>query len=145
MERNVNIAHKRGKVTGAAMTPLEDPYRVLEQSPGTPIYMRTKKHELIARLENLGPFNLFFTLSCGEKRYNENFTPFLKFFPELADIEMQYVFYNGREEVLMKNPSTNEWDNMDKVLKANYQSKHEIIRQYVLQQTLNFAYIFTLN
>ena len=138
LERNVNVAHKRGKVSGAAIKPLEDPYRVLEKSPGTPIYMRTKKYELIARLENLGPFNLFFTLSCGEKRYNENFTPFLKMFPELLDIEMQYVFENGREEVLMKNPDTNEWDTMDKVLREKYQSKHEIIRQYVLRQTLTF-------
>ena len=138
LERNVNIAQKRGKVSGAAIKPLDDPYRVLEKSPGTPIYMRTKKYELIARLENLGPFNLFFTLSCGEKRYNENFTPFLQMFPELIDIEMQYVYDNGREEVLMKNPDTNEWDLMDKVLREKYESKHEIIRQYVLRQTLTF-------
>ena len=82
-----------------ALEILADPYRVLEKSPGTPIYMRTKKFELIARLENLGPFNLFFTLSCGEKRYNENFTPLLTEIPELKDIEMRYIYDNGREEV----------------------------------------------
>ena len=101
--------------------------------------MRTKKYELIARLENLGPFNLFFTLSCGEKRYNENFTPFFKEFPELTDLEMQYVIENGREEVVIKVPGTEDsWESMDKFLKENYQSKHEIIRENVLSQTLTF-------
>ena len=138
LERNVNIAHQRGKVNEKGITVLQDPYRVLEKSPGTPIYMKTKKFELIARLENLGPFNLFFTLSCGEKRYNENFTPFLKEIPELKDIEMQYIYENGKEEVLMKDPDTNEWELMDKILRTKFQSKHEIIRENVLRQTLTF-------
>ena len=136
LQRNVNIAFKRGKVSGGGMQTLEDPYRVLEKSPGTPIYMRTKKYELIARLENLGPFNLFFTLSCGEKRYNENFTPFFKEIEELKDFEMQYVVENGREEVLIKDGD--KWVLMDIFLKENYQSKHEIIRDNVLSQTLTF-------
>ena len=38
----------------------------------------------------------------------------------------------------MKNPDTNEWDSMDKILREKYQSKHEIIREYVLRQTLTF-------
>ena len=33
-----------------------------------------KKDELIAKLENLGPFHFFFTLSCADNRYEENFT-----------------------------------------------------------------------
>ena len=76
LERNVNIPSNKGKEGATGVSTLQDPYRVLEKSPGTPIYMKTKKYELISRLENLGPFHLFFTLSCGEKHYNDNFTPF---------------------------------------------------------------------
>ena len=32
---------------------------------------------MIAKLHNIGPFHLFFTLSCGDTRYNENFSAFL--------------------------------------------------------------------
>ena len=82
LERNINISFMRGKkstsATGRTKYSIEDPYSVLENSPGTPVFFKKKRYELIAKMENLGPFNLFFTLSCGEKRYNENFTTFLK-------------------------------------------------------------------
>ena len=32
---------------------------------------------MIAKLENIGPFHFFFTLSCGDTRYDENFSTFL--------------------------------------------------------------------
>ena len=33
---------------------------------------------MIARLDNLGPFQLFFTLSCADMRWSENFAAILK-------------------------------------------------------------------
>ena len=38
----------------------------------------TKRYEIIARMEQNGPFHLFFTLSCAEKRWPENFVSILK-------------------------------------------------------------------
>ena len=103
------------------------------------MYIKTKKCELISRLENIGPFHLFFTLSCGEKRYNENFIPFFKEFPELENLTIRYVVENGREEIQIKVDGTeDDWEPMEKVLKENYQSKHEIIRENILSQTLTF-------
>ena len=32
---------------------------------------------MIAKLENIGPFHLFFTLSCGDTRCDENFSSYL--------------------------------------------------------------------
>ena len=49
---------------------------------------------------------------------------------------MQYVVENGREEVLIKHGDA--WVPMDKYLRENYQSKHEMIRENVLSQTLTF-------
>ena len=33
---------------------------------------------MIAKLENIGPFHLSYTLSCGDSRYAENFSTFLR-------------------------------------------------------------------
>ena len=60
--------------TGGTKYSLGDLYIVLDKSPGTPNIFKQKRFELIARLENISSFVLFFTLSCGEKRYNENFS-----------------------------------------------------------------------
>ena len=34
--------------------------------------------EMLAKLDNFGPFHLFYTLSCGDMRWNENFTTILR-------------------------------------------------------------------
>jgi hypothetical protein len=39
--------------------------------------LKKVKFDMIAKLENLGPFHFFFTLSCMDTRYDENFTSFL--------------------------------------------------------------------
>ena len=41
-------------------------------------YWVQKRYEIIAKIEQLGPFNLFFTLSCADKRWPENFTSILQ-------------------------------------------------------------------
>ena len=45
-----------------------DPYHVFDRIPDTPEYWKTKKYELIAKLDNFGPFQTFFTLSCANQR-----------------------------------------------------------------------------
>ena len=129
LDRNVNISFMRGKPrkgnSGNTVYSLEDPYSVLDNSPGTPRYWQRKKYELIARLENLGPFQIFFTLSCADKRWNENFTSLLR------DHDFQYVVINGQEHVLVDDIP------LDDFLK-NHDSKHEFIRKNILTATLNF-------
>ena len=87
--------------------------------------MAEKENELIARLENLGPFTFFFTLSCADKRWNENFTTFLQ------DHDLKFVIENGIEKCFVDNMS------LDEYLKIN-ESKHEFIRKNILTATLNF-------
>ena len=90
-------------------------------------FSRKKRYELIAKMENLGPFNLFFTLSCGEKRYNENFTTFLK------GHNVTYEYKQGREEVFVDGVS------LEDILQQDQnQSKHDFIKDYFLRQTLVF-------
>ena len=78
-------------------------------------------------MENLGPFNLFFTLSCGEKRYNENFTTFLK------GHNVTYEYKQGREEVFVDGAPLEEFLQQDQ-----NQSKHDFIKDNILRQTLVF-------
>ena len=81
INRNINLAGTRGKkVTneaGGQTYELDDGYRVLEEMKNTPKYWKKAKYEMIARLDNLGPFQLFFTLSCADMRWSENFAAIL--------------------------------------------------------------------
>ena len=107
------------------MYSLDDPYSVLDNSPGTPRYWQKKKYELIARLENLGPFTFFSTLSCADKRWNENFTSLLQ------DHEIIHTVKNGLEECFLDGYPLYEF-------LLQHESKHEFIRKNILTATLNF-------
>ena len=88
-----------------------------------------KKDELISKLENLGPFHFFFTLSCADTRYEENFTSLLTdhniIYKNIKGRERAFVIQNGIEMSLNDFLSQNV-------------SKHEFIRKNVLTATRNF-------
>ena len=77
LQRNINLANTRGKEvideSGKKEYVLGDGYRVLDNIKNTPRYWKKAKYEMIAKLDNLGPFHLFFTLSCADMRLEENF------------------------------------------------------------------------
>ena len=64
MERNKGISFIRGRAVrdcdGKHTYTLEDPYSVLDNIKNTPRYWLKARNELIAKLENLGPFSVFF-------------------------------------------------------------------------------------
>ena len=82
LQRNINLANTRGKEVidenGNKEYVLGDGYRVLDNVKNTPRYWRKAKYEMIAKLDNLGPFQLFFTLSCADMRWEENFGTILQ-------------------------------------------------------------------
>ena len=88
-------------------------------------YWSKKKLELFAKVENLGVFHIFWTLSCADYRFNENFTSFLK------DEKISYNFNDGQEEVLINGVSVEDY------LSKN-SSKHEYIKNNILTATRNF-------
>ena len=81
LERNIGISFSKGKKTvsdnGERSYMLNDSFAVMDNVKGTPRYWRKAKLEMLAKLENFGPFYLFYTLSCGDMRWNENFTTIL--------------------------------------------------------------------
>ena len=96
---------------------------------------------MIARLENLGPFHWFFTLSCADQKWDENFSSLLRD----RDIDIEY-------EVSDSDGSGHTWVNFiqdgikKKISLRQYleeevdESKHELIRTNVLNATRNFQH-----
>ena len=82
LQRNINISGTRGKRVesndGGITYELEDGYTVLDDVKNTPRYWKKAKYEMLAKLENLGSFQLFFTLSCADMRWKENFAAILR-------------------------------------------------------------------
>ena len=81
-KRNVNISYSHGKETnnanGVKTLKVDDPFAVLDDIKQTPRYWRKAKYEMLAKLDNFGPFQFFFTLSCADLRWNENFAAILR-------------------------------------------------------------------
>ena len=121
LQSNANISFCRGKKTstnqGTEYT-LDDPFTVFDNMKNTPKYWQKYKYEMIAKLENLGPFQWFFTLSCADRMWNENFSSLLE---DMSGIKIEYaVLSNGIEES-MELQEFLEYK-VDK-------SQHEIIRE----------------
>ena len=132
MTGNINIAFTRGKATktedGGTMYRLHDPSTVLDNIKGTPRYFRKKKNEFIAKLENIGPFQFFFTLSCADARYEENFTALSQ------DHHIEYIHENGKDICKIDVQPLNEF-------LFQHESKHKFIRQNILTATRNLDHV----
>ena len=76
-EQRINISCQRGTMDGNELTELTDPMNVFDEVRGTPKYWQKRRKEIIAKIKQLGPFQFFFTLSCADKRWNENFLSIL--------------------------------------------------------------------
>lgn len=73
--RNERLSYCRGKAStnnGVTTMSLDDGFAVLDNIKNSPKYHQSSRYEMIAKLENLGPFQFFFTLSCAERRWVEN-------------------------------------------------------------------------
>ena len=73
---------------------------MFDQVPGTPKYWQQKRYELVAMLEQLGPFQFFFTLSCADKRWIENF---VSIFTKEEDVDVNIEVKDGKESEVLIN------------------------------------------
>ena len=103
---------------------IEDPYSVLEDIKQTPRYWRKAKYEMLARLDNLGPFHFFFTLSCADLRWDENFGAILR---QKEGITLQYCMEEDEEG----NPSTKIYVNFTKEGKPIVKEMREYLQEEV--------------
>ena len=146
LQRNINISGTRGKMinhnSGDITYELNDEYTVLEDIKNTPRYWKKVKNEMNAKLENLGAFQLFFTLSCADLRWEENFAAILH------DRGLSLVYsvvkdqtgycYNKIEVEHMKDGRKRKTDLMEFIREELNESLHELIRGNVLLATRYF-------
>ena len=97
---------------------------------------------MLARLDNLGPFQIFFTLSSADMRWEENFTSVLRD----RYVHIQYDFETLESRIEVRNEVTNEIETKslaDFLANDVDETLHELIRTNVLTAVLNFNQRFT--
>ena len=140
LQSNINISYQRGKETrsadGISTFNLQDGFSVFYKISNTPKYWKTAKYEMFAKLDNLGPFQFFFTLSCADMRWEENFTTILKKLGRIIEYE---VCSDGKEITWVKDREGGEKIELGLYLKNNVDtSLHEMIRRHVFIATQNY-------
>ena len=75
LERQIDISVQKGKLVntdeGLKVAQPNAAFNLLKTIPGSPGYWQAFKQEIFAKLEQLGPFHLFWTLSCAEQEWPE--------------------------------------------------------------------------
>ena len=141
LQSNINLSFTKGKksktAVGSIQYQLDDAFQVFEIIKNTPRYWRKAKYEMLARLDNLGPFQIFFTLSSADMRWSENFTSIL----QERGIKIQYDFETFEKRISQIDPITkiSTSKKLNKFLEEDVdESLHELIRTNVLTAVLNF-------
>ena len=136
---NISICGVRGKKTvskeGQVSYELHDVYRFMEGVPNSEKYWEKCKFELHSKLENFGPFTIFFTLSCAEKRWTANFVDILQDLGYLVRIHTDV-----REDIteVSYEASTDGqiWKPINDFIKEDVDvSQHELMRKNVVPAT----------
>ena len=139
INRNINLVGTRGKKTigaeGQMSYQLEDEYRALEGMANTPKYWKNFKYEVLSKLDNLGPFQFFFTLSCAEKRWNQNFARILS--DQGCKVRYEVIKEDScKTKIEVKKNADDKWKPIEEFLKDDVdESLHELIRQNVVSST----------
>ena len=74
LERQIDMSLLHGTLettedNQVKMVPSDGKFDIFQSIPGTPAYWKKFRNEIYARMEQLGPFHLFYTLSCAEMRW----------------------------------------------------------------------------
>ena len=108
----------------------------------TPKYWKKAKYEMIARLDNLGPFQLFFTLSCADMRWSENFAAILLERGYEISYENSSKDEDGytKTDIQARRPGQN-WKPIKQFIEEDIEeSLHEMVRGNVLTATRYFEH-----
>ena len=127
--------HRVEMADGKSQFTLEDECRVIESVPMSPKYWNRKKYEVLAKLDNLGPFQLFFTLSCADMRWDANFVTIM--LEKGYEINMRIDETGGQWTVVPEARKPNGvWKPIDQFIREDIdESFHELIRGNVVMAT----------
>ena len=81
LENNISVSGQKGKTEsgpdGTKILQCKNAFDVFTKIPGTPSYWKNFRNEIFARMEQLGPFHFFFTLSAAEMKWSDVSTAIL--------------------------------------------------------------------
>lgn len=131
---NMNMSFTSGRKvvqdSGKIKYEHHDAWNVLRGIKNTPRFWRDKKAEVIAMMDNFGPFHWFFTLSCADKRWSECIAAICRHFPDVENVV--YVRKKGEPLVIkVKVREEPEEKLLEDYMQGLDDSKHEIIRKNV--------------
>ena len=137
LEKQMDISGQMGIMSGhenAVEVKLKDPFSVFKKMKGTPAYWQVARNELIAKVKQLGPFHVFFTISCAEMKWSEVFVAILRRRGEKVVFIEDENGWNGRDENIIVNDKHQLWDFVD----AMDCSRHELLKDHVFLITRMF-------
>ena len=145
LESNISVAGQKGKVDkGPDGTKImcNNALDIFGKIPGTPQYWKTYRNELFARMEQLGPFHFFFTLSCAEMRWAEVTTAILQYNGLIDKIIYETGWENNEDKIKIHFKS---WENGEstkvqslKNFKAEQKDRHRFYKDHFLLITRIF-------
>ena len=96
------------------------------------------KYEILAKIENLGPFHLFFTLSCADMRWDATFATILS--EKGYSIMFIKTEVDGLPKTLVEvKTARGDWKPLKQFLEDDVaDSRHELIRGNVVMATRYF-------
>ncbi len=135
LERIINVSGQKGvKSNGSDFFEVKDPCSIFTAIRGSPKYWKNMRNEMLARIEQLGPFQIFWTLSCGELRWPEVSASILqmKGFNITFRIE-EKSYWDGKEENILINDQT-----LPEFLRQCDMDKNNILRDNLVHITRMF-------
>ena len=143
IHRSINLVGTRGKklasASGKARYELYDPYNAIEAIPGSPKYWQKAKYEILAKIDNFGAFQVFYTLSCGDQRWFPNFAAILLEKGYSFKYEVQKEENHWKQVIHARRSKKDKWKPLKDFLKEDIdESHHELIRGNVVTATRYF-------
>ena len=139
--RNMNLVGTRGtnhSDDNVSSFELKDEYRVLENIKNTPKYWKKAKYEMLSKLDNIGAFQLFFTLSCADLRWDATMASVLaeQGYEVRGSLENVNGIWKDKTEIKTK---TGPWKLLKDFIKEDLKdSQHSLIRGNVVAATRYF-------
>ena len=113
---------------GKEFLQMDDGFSVFDNIRGSPRYWQKLRFDMIAKLEQLGPFQFFYTLSCADKRWDENIaTLILKYCPDMK--VLHYLEELGEDEQLLDTAQVDDGYNSDEEAIVDNEENVELVNE----------------
>ena len=139
LERYINISGQRGipsvNENGETSFKLNDQFDVFKKLKGSPKFWQNARNELVAKVKQLGPFHVFYTFSCGEKRWSEVVLSLLRKKGVQVSIPPNW---NGDDKELSVEENGEKTELWEYVNEKMSQPKHKLFKDYIFMITRLF-------